>query len=79
MGFVKLKAGQSLTASELRSFLQDRLAPFEIPRRIEFRADLPKTLIGKIDKKELLTEVAARRSERDKRETEALDVRTDPE
>ena len=79
MGFAKLKPGQSLTASELRSFLHDKLAPFEIPRRIEFRTDLPKTLIGKIDKKELLVEVEARRAQRDKRDAEALDVRTDPE
>ena len=71
MGFVKLKAGQSLTAAELRAFLQDKLAPFEIPRKIEFREELPKTFIGKIAKKELLAEVAARPSKRDKRETEA--------
>ena len=79
MGFVKLKADQSVTASELRSFLQDKLAPFEIPRRIEFRTDLPKTLIGKIAKKELLAELEARPSKRDKREAEALDIGPDPE
>ena len=79
MGFVKLKADQSVTASELRSFLQDKLAPFEIPRRIEFRTDLPKTLIGKIAKKELLAEVEERPSKRDKREAESLDVGPDPE
>ena len=70
MGFVKLKDGQSLTAPQLRSFLQDKLAPFEIPRRIEFREDLPKTLIGKIAKKDLLAEVAARSSKDSKREAE---------
>jgi long-chain acyl-CoA synthetase len=79
MGFVKLKAGQSLTASELRGFLQDKLASFEIPRKIEFREDLPKTFIGKIAKKELLAEIAARPSKREKRETEAEDAPSDAE
>ena len=53
--FVKLKDEESLKAAELRAFLKDKLAPFEIPRRIEFRETLPKTLIGKISKKELIS------------------------
>ena len=52
--FVKLKGGEPLKAAELRDFLKDKLAPFEIPRRVEFRDTLPKTLIGKISKKELI-------------------------
>ena len=62
IGFVKLKAGQSVTAAELRAFLQDKLAPFQIPRRIEFRADLPKTPIGKIAKTQLVAELSAQPS-----------------
>ena len=54
--FVKLLPGQTLTGPELRAFLQDKLAVFEIPRKVEFRADLPKTLVGKISKKDLLAE-----------------------
>ncbi|HJN23883.1 MAG TPA: AMP-binding protein [Rhodospirillales bacterium] len=41
-------------AAKLRAFLKDKLAPFEISRRVEFRDMLPKTLIGKISKKELI-------------------------
>ena len=52
--FVHLRAGESLTAGELRSFLKDKLAPFEMPRHVEFRKALPKTLIGKIDKRTLM-------------------------
>ena len=52
--FVKLRQGETATKAEMRAFLKDKLAPFEMPRRIEFRGELPKTLIGKIDKKELL-------------------------
>ncbi len=63
--FVKLHAGHSVSASDLRSFLKDKLAPFEIPRRIEFRAELPKTLIGKISKMDLLAQDAERTSDGD--------------
>ncbi len=53
---VKLRPGQTLTSSELRAFLRDKLAPFEIPRSVEFRADLPKIAAGKISKEDLVAE-----------------------
>jgi acyl-CoA synthetase (AMP-forming)/AMP-acid ligase II/esterase/lipase/1-acyl-sn-glycerol-3-phosphate acyltransferase len=58
--FVALREGQTLTAAELRGFLKDKLAPFQMPRQIAFRDSLPKTAIGKISKKELAAELAAR-------------------
>ena len=54
--FVALKAGASLTAEALTSFLADKLTPIEMPKQIEFRASLPKTTVGKISKKMLLEE-----------------------
>ncbi len=57
--FVQLKQGENVTAAELRAFLKDKLAPFQMPRKIEFRETLPMTLIGKISKKDLLAEEAA--------------------
>jgi acyl-CoA synthetase (AMP-forming)/AMP-acid ligase II/esterase/lipase len=51
--FVRLHDGQSVTAGDLRAFLKDRLAPFQMPRQIEFMDALPKTVIGKISKKDL--------------------------
>jgi long-chain acyl-CoA synthetase len=57
--FVHLRDGENLTAGELRAFLKDKLAPFEIPRKIEFRGTLPKTLIGKISKLDLIAPEAA--------------------
>jgi long-chain acyl-CoA synthetase len=44
----------ALTAGELRAFLKDKLAPFEQPRQIEFRDDLPRTLIGKPSRRALV-------------------------
>ncbi len=52
--FLKLRNGHAATADELAEFLKDDLAAFEIPRQFEFRDSLPKTLIGKISKKDLV-------------------------
>lgn len=54
--FVKCRAGETVTKAELKTFLKERLAPFQMPRRIEFREELPKTLIGKIAKRELIAD-----------------------
>jgi long-chain acyl-CoA synthetase len=51
--FVKLREGSASTPDELRAFLDGRLSKIEMPREIEFREELPKTLIGKLSKKEL--------------------------
>ncbi|MBM3533843.1 MAG: long-chain fatty acid--CoA ligase [Alphaproteobacteria bacterium] len=58
--FVKLQAGKTLTQDELLAFLKDKLNPIEMPREIEFRDALPKTLIGKLSKKELVAEEEAK-------------------
>jgi long-chain acyl-CoA synthetase len=60
--FVKLRAGAALTAEELRASLRDKLAKYEIPGEIEFRAELPKTPVGKLSKKELVAEEEAKRA-----------------
>ena len=57
--FVRLKEGESLTAEELLTFLADKLSPIEMPRTVEFREELPKTMIGKLSKKELVAEERA--------------------
>ena len=59
--FVRLKEGESLTERALTEFLEDKLSPIETPKQIEFRAELPKTIIGKLSKKELIAEEAAKR------------------
>ena len=56
--FVKLREGETLSAAELKDFLKDKLAPFQMPRRIEFRDALPMTAIGKVAKKELVAETS---------------------
>ncbi|MDA0369115.1 MAG: long-chain fatty acid--CoA ligase [Proteobacteria bacterium] len=54
--FVKLKKGQTLGADQLAAFLREHIGKHEIPRHIEFRNELPKTMVGKLSKKELVQE-----------------------
>ena len=60
--FVKLVDGASLTVEELDKFLEDYLSVIERPREIEIRDELPKTVVGKLSKKELVEEEEAKRA-----------------
>jgi long-chain acyl-CoA synthetase len=62
--FVKLKAGTGATADDIRKHLEAKLSKIEMPAEIEFRAELPKTMIGKLSKKELKAEEDAKRKRR---------------
>jgi len=58
--FIKLHPDTQMTPDDILSFLKDKLNPIEIPKEIEFRTTLPKTLIGKLSKKELVAEETAK-------------------
>jgi long-chain acyl-CoA synthetase len=58
--FVVLKTGENLTVEDLTEFLKTRISPIEMPKKIEFRTELPKTMIGKLSKKELVAEERAK-------------------
>jgi long-chain acyl-CoA synthetase len=60
--FVKLRAGHQATAAEILEFLSARISKIEMPAEIEFRDELPKTLIGKLSKKELQAEEKAKQT-----------------
>ena len=60
--FVRLKPGASVTVAELCEHLAARISKIEMPAEIEFRDELPKTMIGKLSKKELKAEEDAKRS-----------------
>jgi long-chain acyl-CoA synthetase len=53
--WVVLKPGESMTEEELKEFCKERLAPYKVPRHVEFRGELPKTTVGKILRRELVT------------------------
>jgi long-chain acyl-CoA synthetase len=51
--FIVVKEGHKLDEDTLKSFLRTNLASYAKPRIYEFRKELPKTMIGKVDKKQL--------------------------
>ena len=58
--FVVLKDGERATTTELLEHCRKRLAKFKMPKQIEFRKELPKTLIGKVLRRVLLAEELTR-------------------
>ncbi|UCH33280.1 MAG: long-chain fatty acid--CoA ligase [Armatimonadota bacterium] len=56
VAFIALAEGKSATEREIISFCRERLARFKVPRKIEFRDQLPKTATGKILKQDLRNE-----------------------
>jgi long-chain acyl-CoA synthetase len=51
-----VKKDQSLTQEELMKFCRENLTSYKIPKYIEFRAELPKSNVGKILRKDLRAE-----------------------
>jgi long-chain acyl-CoA synthetase len=54
--FVVRRAGSTLTEEELISHCKGNLAPYKVPRFVEFRDELPKSAVGKLLKRVLLHE-----------------------
>jgi len=54
--FVVLKAGQTATEDEILEFCRENLAPYKVPKFVEFRDDLPMTMVGKVLRRVLLEE-----------------------
>ncbi|CAK0778667.1 Long-chain-fatty-acid--CoA ligase [uncultured Gammaproteobacteria bacterium] len=63
--FIKLKEGTTLDQPTLNAFLKDKLSSIELPKRVEFRESLPRTMVGKLSRKQLLDEELARRNGQD--------------
>jgi long-chain acyl-CoA synthetase len=58
--WVVLNAGQAATEAELRAYCREKLAPYKVPATVEFRTDLPKTMVGKVLRRLLVAEHNAR-------------------
>ena len=62
--FIKLRSGMVATKEDILRHLEPKLSRIEMPAEVEFRDALPKTLIGKLSKKELKQEEAVRQKTR---------------
>ncbi|HML02181.1 MAG TPA: long-chain fatty acid--CoA ligase, partial [Candidatus Bathyarchaeia archaeon] len=54
--FIVLKEGKTATADEIKEFVNPKLAPYKAVREVEFRTELPMTMVGKVLKRILLEE-----------------------
>lgn len=54
--YVVLKEDKQVTEEELDKFCREHLASYKIPRKYEFRKELPKTAVGKILRRTLVEE-----------------------
>jgi long-chain acyl-CoA synthetase len=54
--YVVLKEGETATEEEIIAFCRENLAPYKVPKFVEFRSELPKTMVGKILRRVLVEE-----------------------
>ena len=54
--YIVLKQGETSTEEEIRQFCKENLAPYKVPKFVEFRDALPMTATGKILRRELVAE-----------------------
>ena len=54
--FIVPQPGENLTRAEIISFCRQKLANYKIPKQIEFRDELPKTMVGKVLRRALREE-----------------------
>jgi long-chain acyl-CoA synthetase len=64
--FIILKEGEVATQEEIIAFCRDQMAAYKVPRVIEFRADLPKSIIGKVLRRTLREEEVRQAQARDR-------------
>jgi len=54
--YVVLKEHEHATAEEIIEYCGKEMAKFKVPKMIEFRKELPKTMVGKVLRRVLLEE-----------------------
>ncbi len=54
--YIVLKEGETATEEEFITYCKENLAPYKVPKFVEFRDELPKTMVGKILRRVLIEE-----------------------
>ena len=52
--WIVLRQGHQVTADEIRAHCRERLTGYKVPKQVEFRDTLPKTMVGKVLRRELV-------------------------
>jgi long-chain acyl-CoA synthetase len=58
--FIVVQPGETLSEEDVIAFCRERLAPYKVPRMVEFRDDLPKSTVGKVLRRVLRDEELAK-------------------
>lgn len=58
--YIVVKTGAELTEPDLIAFCRERMARYKVPHLVEFRENLPKTMVGKVLRRVLLEEEMAK-------------------
>ena len=58
--YIVLRPGQTATEQEILDYCHSRMARYKVPKLVEFRTQLPKSLVGKVLRRQLIAEEAAR-------------------
>jgi len=61
--FVVAQDGQTLSRAEVLAWCKEKLASYKVPRHVEFRDSLPKTLVGKVLRRALREEELKKRTQ----------------
>ncbi|WP_419786719.1 long-chain-fatty-acid--CoA ligase [Pseudodesulfovibrio sp.] len=62
--FVVVKPGESLDRNEVIAYCREKLANYKVPRKVEFRDKLPKTMVGKVLRRALRDEETEKKSKK---------------
>jgi len=54
--YLVLHDGEELSKAEVMAYCREKLAAYKVPRKVEFRDDLPKTMVGKVLRRALREE-----------------------
>jgi long-chain acyl-CoA synthetase len=58
--YIILKEGQTATEEEIIEFCRGQMAKYKVPTAVEFRTELPKTIVGKILRRMLVEEAKSK-------------------
>lgn len=61
--WIVLRPGQQATADEIRQYCRQKLAAYKVPKHVEFRESLPKSMVGKVLRRVLAQEERTKRTQ----------------
>jgi len=68
--YIVLKEGEQATAEEIVEFCRQHLAPYKVPKQVEFRSELPKSQVGKFLRRVLVEEEKQKLAQKERGDAE---------